>query len=104
MGQEGELLQFVGGPFDGFSQAFFFSLDELPQAVAIPLDEVAGKLFGLSGVAAGSQKIAIYEMDRHAHGVRYQFRGERLRSQFRPCASIGDAPRRLTPLPTKSGW
>jgi hypothetical protein len=73
------LLQFVGGPFDGFAQHVSAELNELPKAVALPLDKQAGQLFGFEW--DHSNREAIYTLQRGDQLAQYCFRYTRLSTQ-----------------------
>ena len=71
-------VEFMGGPLDGYVQAFAATLDELAPTVALPVNEnvfrmLAGKL---RRPAQPSRTVALYEL-RFAGGWRYHFLGSR---------------------------
>jgi hypothetical protein len=69
------LLKFIGGPFDGFSQSVGDDLTDLPEAVALPLNRQAAKLFGLRCDA--TDRVAVYSLHHEAEASEYRFRGLR---------------------------
>lgn len=73
-------LRFVGGPFDGFSQQLFDEVNELPSAVALPLDDEARQLFGIE--CDTTDREAIYVLHHDDDVVRYQF--HKIRRVARP--------------------
>lgn len=81
MAKKSNLLEFIGGPLDGFSQTFSATLDELPNAVAIPLNAAAGRIFGLRRGMCHTKTVAIYELNRQEQVARYAFRYEQVREQ-----------------------
>lgn len=64
-------LKFVGGPFDGFSQHASVTLDELPDAVALPLNAEANRLFGCE--LEPSNREVVYRLHREGQTAQYHF-------------------------------
>lgn len=75
--QDLNLLEFVGGPFDGFSQLISVESNELPACVALPLNRKAGRLLGFKA-RSNTTRVAIYRLDQDADAVRYHFRSIRV--------------------------
>ena len=67
------LLEFIGGPFDGFREEIGCNSEELPRCVALPLDRQSARMFGLSGVGFESGNTAIYRLDQRNGSARYHF-------------------------------
>ena len=73
------LLEFVGGPFDGYSQIFSMDLTDLARRVALPVNEnvflmLDGKV---KGPAAPSKTVAIYDLHYKDGDCKYYFLGAR---------------------------
>lgn len=77
-------LEFVGGPFDGYTQFFAAPLSDLARRVALPVNEnVFLMLDGKSrGPAAPSRTVAIYDLQSDEGHYRYVFRNARLASEL----------------------
>ncbi|MDB5392183.1 MAG: hypothetical protein JWM11_7829 [Planctomycetaceae bacterium] len=75
--QELSLLEFIGGPFDGFSQMVSVESDELPACVALPLNRKAGRLLGFQVGRSDDSRVAIYQLEQSADCVSYRFRSIR---------------------------
>lgn len=71
------LLEFIGGPFDGFSQPFEAEIDELPACVAIPMNNRSARLFGMTGKRLTSDCSAIYRLDCQDGSAHYRFHSAR---------------------------
>lgn len=71
------LLEFIGGPFDGFSQPFEAEVDELPECVAIPMNNRSARLFGMGGEGVTSNRSAIYRLDYQDGSAHYRFHSAR---------------------------
>lgn len=72
-------LEFVGGPFDGHTQAFSPPLNELGSTVALPVNENVFRMLDgrRRGPAVASRNVALYEL-YHRNGTwRYYFTGTR---------------------------
>lgn len=74
-------LEFVGGPFDGFSQLVSVESDELPKCVGLPLSRKAGRLLGFRIGKPNSSRVAIYELLPQDGIVQYVFRTMRIADQ-----------------------
>jgi hypothetical protein len=70
-------LEFVGGPFDGFSQLVSVESDELPKCVALPLSRKAGRLVGFRIGKPNKSRVAIYRLHHQDGIVQYLFRDMR---------------------------
>lgn len=70
------MLEFVGGPFDGFRQRVSVPVHDLPLAVALPMNEIAGEIFGLDETLEAESE-AIYELVRGKKGIQYRFHRQR---------------------------
>ena len=68
------LVEFVGGPFDGFRQHVWDSIDDLPERVAIPVDQRSARVLGLDRVHPQSTRSAIYYLQLSTGVARYCFR------------------------------
>jgi hypothetical protein len=66
-------LEFVGGPFDGFSQLVSVESDELPQCVGLPLSRKAGRLLGFRIGQPDTSRVAIYRLYHQDEIVQYRF-------------------------------
>ena len=74
---EFSLLEFIGGPFDGFAEEVA-TMEELPPCVALPLTQRASRLFGVRLTMSESHRVAIYKLS-HCDGIpRYRFHGTRI--------------------------
>ncbi len=71
------LLEFVGGPFDGFSQPLDAGVEELPECVAIPMNNRSVRLFGMTGEGVTSNRSAIYRLDCQDGSAHYRFHSSR---------------------------
>jgi hypothetical protein len=71
-------LEFIGGPFDGFSQLVSIESDELPACVALPMTRKAGRLLGVQVEKSDQPRIAIYRLQHNGGKVSYRFRGIRM--------------------------
>ena len=71
------LLEFIGGPFDGFSQPFEAEIDELPECVAIPMNNRSARMFGMTGKRITSDRSAIYRLNYQDGSAHYQFHSVR---------------------------
>ena len=71
------LLEFIGGPFDGFSQPFEAEVDELPECVAIPMNNRSARLFGMTAAEVTSNRSAIYRLDYQDGSAHYRFHSAR---------------------------
>ncbi len=75
------LLEFIGGPFDGFSQPFDAAVDELPECVAIPINNRSARMFGMAGAGVAANRSAIYRLDSQDGSARYRFHSARRTSE-----------------------
>ena len=74
---EFSLLEFIGGPFDGFAEEVA-TMEELPPCVALPLTQRASRLFGVRLTMSESHRVAIYKLS-HCDGIpRYRFHRTRI--------------------------
>jgi hypothetical protein len=78
------LVEFIGGPFDGHSQALSASSEELASTVALPVnDNVFRMLHGkLRGPARPSRTVALYELRRDEEAWKYYFLGSRMAAEL----------------------
>ena len=67
------LLEFFGGPFDGFSEPVMVTATELPQYVALPLDRESCRLFGIKSLSRDADRTAIYRKESCGNQVLYRF-------------------------------
>lgn len=70
------LVEFIGGPFDGFRQETWEQANELPPRVAIPLNERAARLLGMHSAALQSDRKVIYILQISDGIARYCFQSE----------------------------
>jgi hypothetical protein len=70
------LVEFIGGPFDGFRQHVREAIDDLPGRVSIPVDQRSADLFGLEAVPSRSQRAVVYHLQLSAGLARYCYRKE----------------------------
>lgn len=82
MNQQSCRLAFVGGPFDGFRQEIYSSVEELPDAVAIPINAVSARLLGVDDGLPDTRREAMYELIQGDDELQYSFRGERLSGKW----------------------
>lgn len=75
------LLEFIGGPFDGFSQPFDAEVDELPECVAIPVNNRSARMFGMTGKGVTSNRSAVYRLDYQDGSAHYRFHSARRTSE-----------------------
>lgn len=71
------VVEFVGGPLDGFSVDGGEMVDDLPTCVAIPIDMKAARLFGLNGIHTTSNYSAIYRLEPRETSLQYRFHSTR---------------------------
>ncbi|MDB5340267.1 MAG: hypothetical protein JWN70_5886 [Planctomycetaceae bacterium] len=84
------LLEFMGGPFDGFKRTLSrSSLAELPNAIALPMNRRTRKVFSLGG--EDSTVTAIYRLTSEYDCWQYRFCV--VRSTGRLQARSSDAPK-----------
>lgn len=70
------LVEFIGGPFDGFRQQVWDEIDDLPERVAIPVNQRSARVLGLDTAPLQSNHKAIYHLQLSAGVARYSFHHE----------------------------
>ena len=65
------ILEFIGGPFDGFKRTLSGPLPDLPNAIALPLNRRTRKVFSLDG--DDSPATAIYRLTCECDRWQYRF-------------------------------
>ena len=74
------LVEFVGGPFDGFCQRVRDEIDDLPERVAIPVNQRSARVLGLDAAPPDSNHKVIYHLQLSAGVARYCFHDECVRA------------------------
>lgn len=70
------LVEFIGGPFDGFREEIWDKANELPSRVAIPLNERAARTLGMHSATLQSHRKVIYILQISDGIARYCFQRE----------------------------
>ena len=81
------LLEFIGGPFDGFKRTLSVALPDLPDVIALPLNRRTRKVFSLDG--QDSAATAIYRLTCEDDRWQYRFCVLRPTDGFQRMASAG---------------
>jgi hypothetical protein len=84
MSEQSLQLEFIGGPFDGYTQEFPTTMNELARRVALPINEnvflmLDGKM---RGPAAPSRTVALYDLCEKDGTVQYLYLGARLAAEL----------------------
>ena len=67
------LVEFDGGPFDGFQQHVWAEVNDLPLRIAIPVNQRSARVLGLEMVPAQSRRTVIYDLQTSAGLAKYCF-------------------------------
>ena len=81
-------LKFIGGPLDGFAENISADCVDLPLVVAIPLNELAGRQFGIEWKT--DERAAIYKLHQGDKATHYRFHA--LRRTVQPVTRSEETP------------